>query len=117
MPPADAPDYRRLVSEPADEQLTRLREQVAETDRLLVETLNKRLRLVARIKQHKAEHDLPFLDPDREAWLLAYLDRANRGPLSAGGLEEFVEDVLDLTKRELAEPSMQKFRASGARGS
>jgi chorismate mutase len=101
------------VSDAAGDVLTLLREQVAETDRVLVETLNKRLRLVARIKRHKAEHDLPFLDPDREAWLLAYLTRANRGPLSRDGLEEFVAAVLDLTKREVAEPSMQKSRATG----
>ena len=98
----------------ADEQLTRLREQVADTDRLLVETLNERLRLVARIKEHKRERDLPFLDPDREAWLLAHLARANPGPLSADGLERFVEHVLALTKRELDAPSLQMGRANGA---
>jgi chorismate mutase len=99
-----------------DEQLSGLREQVAETDRVLVETLNERLRLVARIKRHKSEQALPFLDPEREAWLLAYLARANRGPLSSGGLERFVEVVLELTKQELAEraepTSLQKSRAT-----
>jgi chorismate mutase len=101
----------------ADEELNRLREQVAETDRRLVETLNERLRLVAQIKQHKRLHDLPFLDPDREAWLLAHLARANAGPLSREGLEHFVELVLELTKQELAAPSMQKARATGTNGS
>ena len=98
----------------ADERLTRLREQVAETDRLLVETLNERLRLVARIKEHKRERDLPFLDRDREAWLLAHLARANAGPLSPDGLERFVELVLALTKRELETLSLQMGRANGA---
>jgi chorismate mutase len=95
------------------DELIRLREQVAETDRALVEALNERLRLVARIKEHKRERELPFLDPDREAWLHAYLARANRGPLSGEGLERFVELVLELTKRELDAPSMQNGRTNG----
>ena len=98
----------------ADEQLLALREQVTETDRVLVEALNKRLRLVARIKRHKRENGLPFLDPDREAWLLAYLSRANRGPLSNEGLERFVEVVLELTKEELDGQSMQNTAATAA---
>jgi chorismate mutase len=102
------------VSGVADEQLLALREQVTETDRVLVEALNTRLRLVARIKRHKRETGLPFLDPDREAWLLAYLARANRGPLSSEGLERFVEVVLELTKDELAGQSMQNTAATSA---
>ena len=96
------------------DELNRLREQVAETDRALVDALNERLRLVARIKAHKREHELPFLDPDREAWLHAHLARANRGPLSGEGLERFVELVLELTKQELEAPSMQNGRANGS---
>ena len=95
------------------DELTRLREQVAATDRALVEALNERLRLVARIKEHKREHELPFLDPDREAWLHAHLARANRGPLSGEGLERFVELVLELTKRELEPPTLQIGHANG----
>ena len=44
---------------------------------------------------------MSFIDPDREEWMLQYLARANRGPLSAKGLEEIYKDILDLTKREL----------------
>ena len=98
---------------PGDE-LTRLREQVAETDRVLVEALNERLRLVACIKEQKRQRDLPFLDPDREAWLLAHLARVNRGPLSGDGLERFVELVLELTKQELEASSMQNGRTTAA---
>jgi chorismate mutase len=98
----------------ADEQLLALREQVFEIDRVLVEALNERLRLVARIKRQKREHGLPFLDPDREAWLLAHLAEANGGPLSDEGLERFVELVLELTKQELAEESLQNIGATSA---
>jgi chorismate mutase len=45
---------------------------------------------------------MEFVDPDREAWMLQYLVRANRGPLSDEGLRELYQTVLDLTKREVA---------------
>ena len=44
---------------------------------------------------------MSFVDPEREEWMLSYLTRANRGPLSAEGLQEIFSEVLDLTKREV----------------
>jgi chorismate mutase len=85
----------------SDPVLAQLREQITDTDRALVELVNKRLKLVERIKRYKQERGLPFLDPAREEWMLLYLTRANRGPLSAEGLGELYEEILDLTKREV----------------
>jgi chorismate mutase len=45
---------------------------------------------------------MSFVDPEREEWMLNYLGRANRGPLSADGLREIFGEILDLTKREVA---------------
>jgi chorismate mutase len=84
----------------ADPVLERLRDEIMAADRALVETINTRLELVAEIRRHKQRHDLPFLDPAREEWMLAYLSRANRGPLSAEGLAEIYALVLDVCKRE-----------------
>ena len=42
-------------------------------------------------------------DPAREEWMLRYLTRANRGPLSAEGLAEIYALILDVTKRETEE--------------
>jgi chorismate mutase len=67
-----------------------------------VDSLNGRLRLVARLKSYKESRGIGFLDPEREEWMLQYLQRANRGPLSSEGLQEFFEEILDLTKREVA---------------
>jgi chorismate mutase len=72
---------------------------------MLVETMNARLELVARLKAYKASRGLDFVDPEREEWLLQYLSRANRGPLSAEGLRELFTEVLDLTKREVSRPT------------
>ena len=85
-----------------DPVIRQLREQISDTDRKLVEALNKRLELVARLKQYKDSHGIGFVDPEREEWMLSYLQRANRGPLSAEGLRAFFTDVLDLTKNEVS---------------
>jgi chorismate mutase len=85
-----------------DPLIRQLRRQISDNDRALIDAVNTRLKLVARLKQVKAERGLEFVDPEREEWLLQDLTRANRGPLSAEGLREFFERVLDLTKREVA---------------
>lgn len=88
------------MSEP-DPIVRQLREQISDNDRKLVDALNARLNLVAKLKSYKEKNGIDFLDPEREEWILQYLQRANRGPLSADGLRDFFTRVLELTKREL----------------
>ena len=90
------------MSEP-DPFIRQIREAISDNDRKLVDAINKRLELVARLKTYKEAQGIGFLDPEREEWMLSYLQRANRGPMSADGLREFYGQVLDLTKRELAD--------------
>ena len=91
------------ASPQSDDPLIRqLREQISDTDRAIVEALNRRLKLVARLKAYKESRGLSFVDPEREEWMLNYLTRANRGPLTADGLREIFQELLDLTKREVA---------------
>jgi len=85
----------------ADPLIRQLREQISDADRKIVEAINARLKLVARLKAYKESRGLSFVDPEREEWMLNYLARANRGPLSAEGLQEIFAEVLDLTKREV----------------
>jgi chorismate mutase len=63
--------------------------------------MNRRLELVGRMWDYKESRGLEVLDPEREAWMLQYLSRANRGPLSPEGLERLFATVLELTKDEL----------------
>jgi chorismate mutase len=84
-----------------DPVMRQLRQQVSDTDRLIVELVNQRLTLVRRIRTRKDSLGIPFLDHAREEWMLRYLTRANRGPLTAAGLEELHEELLALTKREV----------------
>ena len=67
-----------------------------------MDAINTRLKLVARLKRYKEDRGLEFVDLEREEWMLNYLMRANRGPLSADGLRELFTEILDLTKREVA---------------
>ena len=85
-----------------DPLIRQLREQISDNDVANVEAVNARLKLVARLKRVKEERGIDFLDPAREEWMLQYLTRANRGPLSPDGLREIYTELLDLSKREVA---------------
>jgi len=92
-----------MVGTPVSEDplIKQLRQQISDTDRSIVDAFNARLRLVARLKGYKESRGMDFVDPEREEWMLQYLSRANRGPLSGEGLKELFEEILDLTKREV----------------
>ena len=84
-----------------DPLIRQLREQISDADRTIIEAVNVRLELVSRLKDYKESRGISFVDPEREEWMLSYLTRANRGPLSAEGLQEIFSEILDLTKREV----------------
>jgi chorismate mutase/prephenate dehydratase len=84
-----------------DPLIRQVREQISDNDRAIVDAINARLKLVARLKGYKESRGLDFVDPEREEWMLQYLQRANRGPLSTEGLRELFEEILALTKREV----------------
>ena len=90
-----------MTEQNADPVIRQLREQISDNDRAIVDAINARLKLVARLKQYKESRGISFVDPEREEWMLNYLSRANRGPLSAEGLREIFQEVLDLMKREV----------------
>jgi chorismate mutase len=85
----------------SDAAVRRLREQIAERDRSILDAVNTRLQLVAELKRHKEIEGIDFLDPDQEERLLRALEQANAGPLSREGLRQLFEEILALTKREV----------------
>ena len=89
------------MNAPDDPVLRQFREQISDTDRAIVDAVNTRLELVARIKAYKESRGIDFLDPDRERSMLRELVDGNSGPLSAEGLRELFTEILDLTKREV----------------
>src|SRR5437764_12975874 len=91
------------MAEQDDDPLIRqLREQISDADRTIIEVINARLKLVGRLKAYKESRGMSFVDPEREEWMLNYLARANRGPLSADGLRDVCGEILYLTQREWA---------------
>jgi chorismate mutase len=90
------------VIQDEDPVIRQFREQISDNDRAIVDAVNRRLKLVAQVKAYKESRGLGFVDPEREEWMLQYLSRANRGPLSAKGLQELFRTILDLSKREVA---------------
>ncbi len=86
-----------------DPILAAFRDEITALDVRLLSTINARIKKVQELRGYKEEHGLAFVDPDREAWLVAYLKRVNRGPISDEGLDELLAFVLDLVKREVAD--------------
>ena len=50
----------------SDASIQRLRAQIAEQDRVVVDAVNARLRLVAELKRHKDDAGIEFVDPEQE---------------------------------------------------
>lgn len=88
------------ITQAGDVALRQMRDQIVDNDVALVQAVNRRLALVARLRAYKEEQGIPFVDQSREAWMLRYLQGANAGPLSDEGLAEIYGLLLDLTKRE-----------------
>jgi chorismate mutase len=85
----------------SDPTVRRLRAEISDLDRAIVDAVNARLELVAELRQYKISSGIPFVDPERERQLLEELASINRGPLSTEGLRELFCELLDLTKREV----------------
>jgi chorismate mutase len=78
------------------------RAEIAALDARLLAIVNQRIRKVAELRRYKEANAIAFVDPDREAWLVDYLERINRGPLSELGLRQLMSFLLTLVKREVA---------------
>jgi chorismate mutase len=86
-------------SDPIVEQY---RNQITDTDLAILEALNKRISLVQKLHDYKAQKGYEMTDVSREDWLTQYLQRCNRGPLSQDELVELWKTIIETTKREAA---------------
>jgi chorismate mutase len=84
-----------------DPRIAELRARITALDRELFANVNRRLELVAELKRHKEALGFAFVDPEREAQMLAEQVAANTGPLSEDGLRALYAELLALTKREV----------------
>jgi chorismate mutase len=84
-----------------DDTLARFREEITAIDREILTLVNRRIETVARLKRHKDERGIDFVDAAREEQMVADRVGENDGPLSEEELRRFYADLLALTKREL----------------
>jgi chorismate mutase/prephenate dehydratase len=84
----------------SDPVIKQYREQISDNDVKILEALNKRVKLVKSLKDYKESQGLSFYDAAQEDWVITYLCRANRGPLSNEGLREIYGLILQVVKRE-----------------
>lgn len=85
-----------------DPIIRQYREQISDNDLKILEALNKRVKLVKTLKDYKESQGLSFYDATQEDWVITYLCRANRGPLSNESLREIFSLILQLAKKEAA---------------
>jgi chorismate mutase len=85
-----------------DPVIRQYREQISDNDLKILEALNKRVQLVKTLKDYKESHGYSFYDAAQEDWVITYLCRANRGPLSNETIRELFGLILQSVKREAA---------------
>jgi chorismate mutase len=89
------------VSTPSDDPVVKqFRDQISDNDLKIIDLINKRLTLVDRLWRYKAEHGIEMYNPEREEWMITFLSRANKGPLSQDALAEVYRAIVATTKNE-----------------
>ena len=83
-----------------DPVVKQFRDQISDNDLKIIELVNKRLSLVDELWRYKAEHGIDMYNPEREEWMVTFLSRANKGPLSQEALREIYRSIVETTKAE-----------------
>lgn len=86
-----------------EKELARLREAIDEVDLELLQLLNKRMGMVRRIGQIKADKGISLYDPGREERIFQRLTGANPGPLPNDSLRSIFREII-AASRLLQEP-------------
>ena len=89
------------MSAPNDDPvITQFRDQISDNDLKIVDLINKRLKLVDKLWRYKADHEVEVYNPEREEWMLTFVSRANKGPLSPDALRDVYKAIVEVTKDE-----------------
>jgi chorismate mutase/prephenate dehydratase len=91
-----------VADQSTDPVVQQFREQISDMDLAILDALNKRLALVQKLHAYKRQQAYDVHDATRENWVLAYIARANRGPLSDEALRAFWPHLIDMTTSEAA---------------
>ena len=71
-----------------------LRRQIDETDRQLLELVNRRAALAGQVGELKQHNDAPVYRPEREAQIMRRLREANPGPLPGNAIEAIWREIV-----------------------
>lgn len=89
------------MTTPSDDPVIKqFRDQISDNDLKIIDLINKRLTLVDKLWRYKAERGVDIYNPEREEWMLTFLSRANKGPLSQDALREVYRTIVETTKSE-----------------
>ncbi len=89
------------MSTPNDDPVIKqFRDQISDNDLKIVELINKRLKLVDKLWRYKAEQGVEVYNQAREEWMLTFVSRANKGPISSDALQEIYQHLVEVTKNE-----------------
>lgn len=89
------------MSAPNDDPVIKqFRDQIIDNDLKIVDLINRRLKLVDKLWRYKAEHGVEVFNPEREEWMLTFVSRANKGPLSQDALREVYKAIVATTQEE-----------------
>lgn len=89
-----------MSDQSSDPIVEQYRNQITDTDLAILEAMNKRISLVQKLHDYKAQKGYQMTDVSREDWLSQYLQRCNRGPLSQDELVDLWKTIIETTKRE-----------------
>jgi len=70
------------------------RDEIDRIDEEILRLLNRRARIVLELADEKRRRDLPVVDPEREAQILARLAGRNGGPLSPRAVEAIYRAIM-----------------------
>jgi len=74
------------------------RKKIDDLDRQLAALLNERANAAAEIGRLKRNTKLPIYEPEREKAVIANVQRASTGPLSARDLAQIYERIMDVMR-------------------
>ncbi len=87
--------------------LAKCRAEIDQIDRELLDTLNRRTRVVEQIGKIKQAVSLPIYEPKREDDVYRNVRSNNKGPLDSDALQRIFERIIDEMR------SLQKMRRDG----
>ena len=96
-----------MTQEEALAALAKFRDEIDAIDRQLLETLNRRTRVVEEIGRVKQQVNLPIYEPKREDDVYRNVRANNKGPLDSDALQRIFERIIDEMR------SLQKMRRIG----